>query len=64
MSDETHQLRQRVSQLESDVRVLRAALAEAQAKAVAEEKTGENAASEEKSEPPAKKRGRPAKAKE
>lgn len=35
MSDENHQLRQRVSQLESDVRVLRAALAESQAKEAA-----------------------------
>lgn len=54
MSDETHQLRQRVSQLESDIRVLRTALAEAQAK---------EPKAPEATEAP-KKRGRPAKAKE
>jgi hypothetical protein len=64
MSDENHQLRQRVSQLESDVRVLRAALAEAQSKAISEEKRAAPADSEENVAPLAKKRGRPAKAKE
>lgn len=64
MSNENYELRQRVSQLESDVRTLRVALAEAQAMVSVEElamvRPGGLVAVLEQP----KKRGRPAKAKE